>query len=319
MEQQPKQWTFLPNSICMYWIFGTHSEIYLPIMKNLSTFSPISVCPFWNCSDTFFPFKLVPPILKFLGHILPLHSEHLWGVPSAQVSCPLGTLIWGTLLSTKLPVQKIHRGWHPRKFHSGQNGHQSIRPSIQSFIHPRDVGLVRNWTAESARLQETHGWINAQLHNRERALAWDARLKPENQCASRLDAGFVRKQRGSDEAGRQAGRHSLQPWEIERERKREARSLARWSKHRAAAAASAYTKTNCTQFLQTSKKLFAKLSSRLSQLPVKPACLLVCYPLSFVWQNPEPLGFHLGRCCCRCPCLSVGYPNSLVVDDGAER
>jgi hypothetical protein len=27
----------------------------------------------------------------------------------------------------------------------------------------------------------------------------------------------------------------------------------------------------------------------------------------------------LGRCCCCCPCLSVGYPNSLVVDDGAER
>jgi hypothetical protein len=250
-------------------------------------------------------------VLNF-WHTFSPFIQNIYGVPTF---CPSKLPPWnielGTFSSTKLPVQKIHRGWQPRKFHSGQNGHQSIRPSIQYFIHPPHVGLVRNFTAESARLQEMHGWINTQLYNRECALAGDARLRPENQCPSRLDAGFVRKQRGSEQAGRQAD--IVCNLEREREREREARSLARWSKHIAAA----NTKTNCTQFLQTSKKLLAKLSSRLNQLPVKPACLLVCYPLSFAWQNPEPLGFHLGCCCCTC--LSVGYPNSLFDDDGAER
>lgn len=134
------------------------------------------------------------PVLKLLRQT---HSSHVsWSTPFSNFSgtfspfiqniyggtfCPGKLPTWnidlGTFLSTKLPVQKIHRGWHPRKLHSGQNGHQSIRPFIQSFIHPRPVGLVRNWTAESARacsrrtvalirncttesarLQETHGW-----------------------------------------------------------------------------------------------------------------------------------------------------------------
>jgi hypothetical protein len=83
MEQQLKQWTFLPDSICMYWIFGTHSEIYLPIMKNLSTFSPI--------------FSL--PVLKLLRHILPICKlVHPFSNFSGTFSPFIQNIYGGTLL-----------------------------------------------------------------------------------------------------------------------------------------------------------------------------------------------------------------------------
>jgi hypothetical protein len=147
-----------------------------------------------------------------------------------------------------------------------------INPSIHPIFHPSPACWISTQldSRERARLQQTHGWINTQLYNRERALAGDARLKPENQCASRLDAGFVRKQRGSEQAGRQAEFATLR----DRERERERSSLARWSKHRAAAAAAANAKTNCTQFLQK-----ASCKAQLSTQPASgkaslPACLL---------------------------------------------
>jgi hypothetical protein len=56
MEQQLKQWTFLPNSICMYWILGTHSEILSAHYEKLE--------------HIFTHFSL--PVFKLLTHILPM-------------------------------------------------------------------------------------------------------------------------------------------------------------------------------------------------------------------------------------------------------
>jgi hypothetical protein len=126
------------------------------------------------------------------------------GVPSAQVSCPLGILIWARSCRPSCPFRK-YIGADTREKNSQRAEWPPINPSIHPLFHPSPACWISTQldSRERALAEQTHGWNYTQLYNRERALAADARLKPENQFASRLDAGFVHKQRGSEQAGRQ--------------------------------------------------------------------------------------------------------------------
>lgn len=146
---------------------------------------------------------MVHPFSIFSGTFSPFIQD-IYGGTFCPSKLPPWNIDLGTLLSTKLPVQKIHRGWHPRK-NSQRAEWPPINPSIHPLFHPSPACWISTQldSRERALAEQTHGWNYTQLYNRERALAADARLKPENQFDSRLDAGFVHKQRGSEQAGRQ--------------------------------------------------------------------------------------------------------------------